>query len=385
MGASFSLSFSMVAGEASGDLLGNALLKGLRNRWPDLNASGIGGALMQEQGFHCLHNYEALAVHGFVDAIKNIRELLALRREIARMTITKKPDAFIGIDAPDFNFSLEKKIRQHGIKTIHMVSPSLWAWRGGRIHKIKKSTDLMLCLFPFEPEIYEKAGIEAHYVGHPLADQIPLEIDRKKAQIELGIYNNEKILIAILPGSRTAEINMLGPIFLETAKRLFKLRPHVHFVLPAAPGKLSMLKQFITRTGLHEQVTLVDGKAGQALAASHVALIASGTATLEAALYKRPMVVAYKISPATAFILKRIQWYYLPWYSLPNILCHETIVPERIQEDASPENLVLDILNWLDSPEKIKQLEIRFNELHQELRCNTGISASNAIAELLGR
>lgn len=377
--------FSLVAGEASGDLLGGALLHGMRERWPDLKAEGIGGPMMQAQGFECLHSYEALAIHGFVDAIKNIRELLALRSNMVKQVIDQRPDIFIGIDAPDFNFGLEKRIRQSGIKTAHFVSPSLWAWRGGRIHKIKKSTDLMLCLFPFEPAIYEKAGIAARYVGHPLADQIPIEVNREQARSQLGLQNEKKTLIAILPGSRGAEIKYLAPIFLATAKEMLKHRPDTHFILPAAPGKYDVLKSMLETSGLAHHVTMTEGNAGIALSACHVALIASGTAALEAALYKCPMVVAYKISPLTAFILNRMKWYYLPWYSLPNILCNETIVPERIQHDATPEMLCKDLLAWLDSPNKIEALQARFTELHHHLKCNTGMRATDAIAELLER
>lgn len=375
--------FSLLAGEASGDLLGGALLRGMRQQWPMLTATGIGGPQMQAQGFECWHSYEKLAIHGFIDALKNIRELLALRREMVKRIIEQRPNVFIGIDAPDFNFGVEKRIRQQGIKTVHFVSPSLWAWRGGRIHKIKQSTDLMLCLFPFEPEIYEKQGIAARYVGHPLADQIPIEIDRQQARNQLGLQDEEKVLVALLPGSRGAEIKMLAPVFLETAQKLLQSRPNIHFVLPAAPGKYEALQSLLEGAALLEHVTLTKEDAGTALAACNVALIASGTATLEAALYKRPMVVAYKISPATALILKRVKWYYLPWYSLPNILCNESVVPERIQDDVTADRLCEDLIAWLDSPKKVEALESRFTDLHHQLKCDTGVRATDAIAELL--
>lgn len=375
------LQFSMVAGEASGDMLAGLLLKGMRQYWPAFQAGGIGGGQMQAHGFNCWTTYEDLAVHGYVDALKNYRKLSALRQKTGDRIIVERPAAFIGVDAPDFNLGLEKRVRQAGIKAIHFVSPSIWAWRGWRIKTIAKSTDLVLCLFPFEPSIYEKAGIQARYVGHPLADEIPLKIDQKQARDKLGLQNVSDAVIAIMPGSRRSEMRQLGAVFLATAKELLKHRPNLRFVFPVAPGLMPMAKPLIDACGIAQHITVLESRAGDALAACDIALIASGTATLEAALYKRPMVIAYKVGCISGFIFRRMA--YLPWIGLPNILCKETVVPEHVQGSVNPQELSQDVLRWLDAPTKMEALQRRFAELHQLLRCHTAQAATHAIAELL--
>ncbi|MGL4668642.1 MAG: lipid-A-disaccharide synthase [Saezia sp.] len=379
-----SLNVRMAVGEASGDLLAGLLLKGMRHRWANFHAAGIGGQKMAAEGFECWESYDQLAIHGYVDAIKNYRSLSALRKNIASRIIAQKPDAFIGVDAPDFNLGLERLIKEQGIKTVHFVSPSVWAWRGWRVKTIAQSTDLILCLFPFEPEIYAKVGGSASYVGHPLADEIPIEIDQKAARIQLGLEHTDfDALIALMPGSRRSEINQLAQTFLDTARELLKHRPRLKFVLPMAPGMSAVLSSMVQQSGLSEHVITLDGQAGLALTACDVALIASGTATLEAALYKRPMVIAYKVGFLSGAIFKHMN--YLPWIGLPNILCRETIVPERVQKEMNPPQLSKDVLNWLDSPQKVDMLKTRFTELHHTLRCNTAQAATHAIAEFIKR
>lgn len=375
--------FRMVAGEASGDMLAGLLLKGMHEHWLDVQAAGIGGNQMQAQGFDCWWPYDKLAVHGYVDAIKSYRELSALRRQVGDRILADRPAAFIGVDAPDFNLGLEKRVRQAGIKAIHFVSPSIWAWRGWRMKAIKESTDLVLCLFPFEPAIYEKAGIAATYVGHPLADEIPLKIDQQGARAEFNLQNAPDAVIAIMPGSRRSEMQRLGAPFLATARKLLQYRPQAHFLFPVAPGLMPMALPLVQASGLPpERIQVTEGRAGQVLAACDVALIASGTATLEAALYKRPMVIAYKVGAISGFILRRMS--YLPWIGLPNILCKESMVPERVQAQVTPEQLAQDLLAWLDAPGKMESLQKRFTELHVLLRQNTAKMATNAIVQALG-
>lgn len=379
-----SLNFRMVAGEASGDLLASLLLKGMHKRWPGLYAAGIGGSKMQVQGFECWTPYDQLAVHGYVDAIKNYRVLSALRARTGDRIIADHPDAFIGIDAPDFNLGLAHRIKQAGIPAIHFVSPSIWAWRGWRIKTIAKSVDMVLCLFPFEPAIYEKAGINAQYVGHPLADEIPVDIDQHAARSVLNLSDsNMDALIALMPGSRHSEVAQLAPTYLQAAKELLKHRPNLKFVLPVAPKLMGIIQPLVQSAGLLDVVTILDGNAGLALSACDVAVIASGTATLEAALYKRPMVIAYKVGTISGFIFKRMS--YLPWIGLPNILCNETIVPERVQQEMNAPQLASDVLSWLDSPQKVQVLQSRFTELHHLLRCDTAQAATYAIAEFIKR
>lgn len=371
----------MVAGETSGDLLAGLLLGGMKARWPDLSSQGIGGPKMAAQGFEAWWPHEKLAVHGFnMEVLRRFREIWTIRRRLGDRLLADRPDVFIGVDAPDFNLGLEARLKEQGVKTVHFVSPSIWAWRGGRIKKIHRSVDHMLCLFPFEPKIYQDAGINASFVGHPLADTIPLEVPRAAARASLGIAESTP-LVAVLPGSRRGEIQHIAPCFLQTVALLAKQRPDLRFVLPVVPGLREMVEPMVREHAPDAPLTLLDGHSHEALAACDVTLIASGTATLEAALFKRPMVIAYQLSPMSWQIMKRMG--YLPWVGLPNILERDFVVPERLQDDANPPQLARDVLAWLDDPARSASVQQRFLELHHTLRRNTGQAATDVIAQIL--
>ena len=373
--------FAMVAGEASGDLLASLLLGGLRARWPQLAAQGIGGPRMAEQGFEAWWPHERLAVRGYVEVLRHYRGLLAIRQALAARLLAAPPDAFIGVDAPDFNLGLEAQLKQAGIRTVHFVSPSIWAWRGKRIERIGRAVDLMLCLFPFEPALYARRGIAAHYVGHPLADAIPLEPPRAQARIALGVPEDETV-VALLPGSRRSEIEYIAPAFVAAAARMQRARPDLRLVLPVVPGLRGLLEPLLAREPAL-RVSVLDGRSHEALAACDATLIASGTATLEAALFKRPMVIAYRMHPLSWQLMKRMR--YQPWVGLPNILLQDFVVPELIQSDATPEALARETLAWLDDAGRVARLQTRFAELHHLLRRDTARAATDAIATLLGR
>jgi len=372
---------AMVAGETSGDLLAGLLLGGMRTRWPELTASGIGGPKMAAHGFQAHWPYEKLAVHGFnLEVLRRFREIWGIREQLAARLLQERPDVFIGVDAPDFNLGLEARLKAQGIKTVHFVSPSIWAWRGGRINKIHRSVDHMLCLFPFEPKLYQDKGISASYVGHPLADTIPLEVPREAARAKLGLGADVQV-VAVLPGSRGGEIRHIAPTFLQTVARLSQQRPELRFLLPIVPGMRALVEPMVAEHAPKAALTLLDGQSHEALAACDVTLIASGTATLEAALFKRPMVIAYKISALSWPIMKRMA--YLPWVGLPNILLSDFVVPERLQHEANPEQLASDVLAWLDQPARAQSVQQRFLELHHTLRRDTARAASDAIAQVL--
>ncbi|MDE2434524.1 MAG: lipid-A-disaccharide synthase [Burkholderiales bacterium] len=373
----------MVAGETSGDLLAGLLLGGLHQRWPGLKSAGIGGPRMAAHGFEPWWPYEKLAVHGFnMEVLRRFREIWTIRRELGDRLLRERPEVFVGVDAPDFNLGLEARLKAAGIKTVHFVSPSIWAWRGGRINKIHRSVDHMLCLFPFEPALYHAKGIAATFVGHPLADTIPIEVPRAQARASLG-FSDSTPLIAVLPGSRRGEVLHNTPAFLQTVALLSRQRPDLRFVLPVVPGLRDMVEPLVREHAPEAPLTLLHGRSHEALAACDVTLIASGTATLEAALFKRPMVISYKISGLSWQIMKRMG--YLPWVGLPNILLKDFVVPERLQHDATPEQLSQDVLGWLDQPAKAEAVVQRFSELHHLLRCNTAQAATHAIAQVLER
>jgi lipid-A-disaccharide synthase len=372
---------AMVAGETSGDLLASLLLGGLRARWPGLTAHGIGGPAMAQHGFDAWWPYQKLAVHGFnLELVRRFREIWGIREQLAQRLLAQRPDVFVGVDAPDFNLGLEARLKAQGVKTVHFVSPSIWAWRGGRIHKIHRSVDHMLCLFPFEPELYEAHGIAASFVGHPLADTIPLEVPRDAARRQLGLQTSDAV-VAILPGSRRGEIAHIAPTFLQTVARLHALRPELRFVMPVVPGLMEMVAPMVQVHAPNVPIQVLEGRSHEALAACDVTLIASGTATLEAALFKRPMVIAYKISALSWPLMKRMA--YLPWVGLPNILLRDFVVPERLQHDAHPAQLADDVLAWLEQPARAQSVQQRFLDLHHVLRRNTAQAASDAIAQVL--
>jgi lipid-A-disaccharide synthase len=371
---------AMVAGEASGDLLAALLLGGLRQRWSNLGSFGIGGPKMIDQGFDAWWPQHKLAVHGYADALRHYPELSGIRRQLAARLLQARPDAFIGVDAPDFNLSLEAQLRHAGIKAIHFVCPSIWAWRGGRVQRIARSVDHVLCLFPFEPELLQRAGIAATFVGHPLADVIPLVPPRAEARQRLGLDEHEPV-VALLPGSRQGEIRHIAPAFLRAAVLLHARRPSLRFVLPLAPGLRAALAPLI---GVHAPglpLQLLDGASHDALAACNVTLIASGTATLEAALFKRPMVIGYRMHALSWQIMKRMS--YQPWVGLPNILSREFVVPEFLQDACQPEALADAVLAQLDDEAGAQRLATRFTELHLLLKRDTARCATDAIATIL--
>ena len=374
--------FGMVAGEPSGDLLAGLLLGGLRSRWPDMQAFGIGGPNMARHGFDAWWAHDKLAVHGYsMELLRRYREISEIRRQLTQRLLHDKPDAFIGVDAPDFNLDLEARLKEQGVRTIHFVSPSIWAWRGKRIEKIRKSTDLVLCVFPFEPALYAKHGIPARYVGHPLADAIPLDVPRAASRLALGI-DAHQTLVALLPGSRRSEIQYIAPRLLQAAAEMHRQRPGLRFVLPLVPGFRHLVEPLRRQYAADIDIDLVDGRSHEALAACDLTLIASGTATLEAALFKRPMVITYAMHPLSWQMMKRMK--YQPWVGLPNILANDFVVPELLQGDATPARLARAAFEWLDDPARCAALSRRFDTLHRELRCNTAQSATDAIEQLLG-
>lgn len=374
--------FAMVAGEASGDLLAAALLGGLRARWPALSAQGIGGPKMAAQGFEAWWPHDKLAVRGYVEVLSHYRELAGIRHQLAERLLAAKPDLFIGVDAPDFNLDLEARLKAGGIRTVHFISPSIWAWRGKRIEKIRKAVDAVLCIFPFEPEIYARRGIAAHYVGHPLADAIPLEVPRAASRAALALGDDERV-VALLPGSRRSEIQYIAPRLFAAAAEMGKLRQGLRFILPVVPGLRHLIEPLRKQYADRVAVELLDGRSHEALAACDVTLIASGTATLEAALFKRPMVITYAMHALSWQMMKRMK--YQPWVGLPNILLRDFAVPELIQGDATPERLAHATLAWLDDPQRCAELEQRFQALHLELKRDTARAATDAIAEILAR
>ena len=371
----------MVAGEASGDLLAGLLLGGLKTRWPDLQAGGIGGPKMVAQGFDAWWPHDKLAVHGYsMEVLRRYREISGIRTQLAERLLKDKPDSFIGVDAPDFNLDLEARLKAQGIKAIHFVSPSIWAWRGKRIQKIRDATDLVLCIFPFEPPIYAKQGINAAYVGHPLADTIPFEVPRAASRATLGIPESQTV-VALMPGSRRAEVQYIAPRLLAAAAEMNRLRPGLHFVLPVVPGLRHLVEPLRKQLAPDVDIDLLDGRSHEALAACDVTLIASGTATLEAALFKRPMVITYAMHALSWQMMKRMK--YQPWVGLPNILLSDFAVPELLQGDATPERLAHAAMAWLDDAPRCEALKLRFEALHLELRRNTAQAATDAIKKIL--
>ncbi|MBX8485428.1 lipid-A-disaccharide synthase [Pseudomonas cichorii] len=371
-----SLRIALVAGEASGDILGSGLMRAIKARHPDVEFMGVGGPLMEAEGMVSSFPMERLSVMGLVEVLGRLRELLARRKLLVQTLIDEKPDVFIGIDAPDFTLNIELQLRRAGIKTVHYVSPSVWAWRQKRVLKIREGCDLMLTLLPFEARFYEEKGVPVRFVGHPLADIIPLESDRPAARAELGLGDGP--VVALMPGSRGGEVGRLGSLFFDTAERLLAQRPGLRFVLPcASPQRRAQVEQLLQGRDL--PITLLDGRSHVALAACDAVLIASGTATLEALLYKRPMVVAYRLAPLTFWILKRLVK--SPYVSLPNLLAQRLLVPELLQDDATPEALARTLLPLLDDGQA---QTAGFDEIHRTLRRDASNQAADAVLSLLG-
>jgi lipid-A-disaccharide synthase len=378
--ASVPLQLAMAAGEPSGDLLAAALLGGLGRSLPaDTGYFGIGGPRMIAAGFNAHWPMEKLAVRGYVEAARHIPEILGIRNEFKRQLLAHPPSAFIGIDAPDFNFGLEQVLRAAGVPTIHFISPSIWAWRGSRIKKIAKAVDHMLCVFPFEKAIYDKAGIRASYVGHPLADVIPLQPDPAAARRALGLADSGPV-IAVLPGSRRAEIALIGPTFFAAMRLMVAREPGLRFVLPAAlPGLRELLQPLLD--GYPDLPLTVTAGAHLALEAADAVLVKSGTVTLEAALYKKPMVISYKVPWLTGQIMKRQG--YLPYVGLPNILAGRFVVPEILQHFATPEALAAATLRQLNDDANRSSLVDVFTALHHTLKQDTAQRAAAVIAQVL--
>lgn len=373
--------FALVAGETSGDLLAGLLLQGLRQRWPAVQTAGIGGPRMAEQGFEAWWPSEKLAVRGYIEVLRHYREIVGIRDRLRqRLLGADRPDLFVGVDAPDFNLDLEAALKAQGVRTVHFVCPSIWAWRPERVEKIRRSADHVLCIFPFEPELLARHGIASTYVGHPLANVIPIEPDRAAARRRLGLHDDDTV-VAILPGSRASEVQYLARRFFEAARRMHQARPGLRFVVPAVPALRARITELAVASGLGDALVVLDGQSHTALTACDVTLIASGTATLEAALFKRPMVIAYNMNWLSWQIMRRQQLQ--PWVGLPNILCGEFVVPELLQEAATPAALARETLAWLDAPERCAQLQQRFTDLHLLLRRDTAQLATDAIEKVL--
>ncbi|MDB5892945.1 MAG: lipid-A-disaccharide synthase [Rhodoferax sp.] len=377
----------MVAGEASGDLLAGLVLDGMRARWPDLLASGIGGPQMARRGFKALWPSDKLAVHGYsMEVVRRLRELFAIRKQLRERFLGERPDVFIGVDAPDFNLGLETALKARGIPTVHFVCPSIWAWRADRVDKIRRAADHVLCIFPFEPALLAGHGIAATYVGHPLASVIPLVPDQAAARRQLGLAPDVPV-VAILPGSRKSEVRYLAPRFFAAAALMLQARPSLQLVVPAVPNLQAEIEALAAAAGLAGRINIVAGQSHAVLAACDVTLIASGTATLEAALFKRPMVIAYNMHWLSWRLMQRKQLQ--PWVGLPNILCRDFVVPELLQDAASPQALAASVLQWLDDQavgsERITALESRFTALHHELQRDTARLATDAIQKIITR
>ncbi len=376
---------ALVAGEASGDLLAGLLLGGLQARWPAMQSHGIGGPQMARHGFTAWWPHHKLSVHGFSwELLRRYREIVGIRDQLRTRLLAEKPDLFIGVDAPDFNLALEADLRAAGVKTVHFVCPSVWAWRPERLKKIRLSVDHVLCVFPFEPALLASHGVAATYVGHPLANVIALQPDRAAARRALGLQDGDAV-VALLPGSRQGEITHLALRFFRAAAHMLLAQPAIKFIVPAVPGLQPLIEAAARQSGMAEHLQILTGQSHLALAACDVTLIASGTATLEAALFKRPMVVAYHMGWLSWKLMgrKRLQ----PWVALPNILCRDFVVPELLQDAATPEALAREVLVWLDAkahnPAKIATLQSTFTALHRELQRDTATLATDAIQKVL--
>lgn len=377
------ITIGIVAGEASGDILGSGLIKEIKKRFPNAKFEGIGGPLMIAEGFSSHVPMERLSVMGLFEVLGRIFELIGIRRRLKKHFIKSKPDVFIGIDAPDFTLGLELYLRKHGIKTAHYVSPSVWAWRQKRIFKIARAVDLMLTLFPFEARFYNEHNVPVRFVGHPLADLIPMNSSQQDYRKELGL-DADKSIVALLPGSRSGEIHYLGDVFVQAAELISQSRPDVQFVLPYVnEARKQQIEELLGKYNLALSIKLVQGQSRAVMAASDVILLASGTATLEAMLVKRPMVVAYRMSAITYAIMTKLMK--APYISLPNLLANKLLVPELIQAQASPVNLAREVLSRLSSSEEQQKLQNAFSDIHNDLKQDASYQAAEAVCNLIKR
>jgi lipid-A-disaccharide synthase len=377
------LRVGMVAGEASGDLLGAHLIAALKGRRPSMAFAGIGGPKMAAHGFQSHYPMEMLSVRGYAEVLRHYAGIMAMRRKLARELLQAKPDLFIGVDSSDFNLGLERKLKEAGIPAIHYVSPSVWAWRGWRMRRIVRSVDRILVMFPFEPPLYEKAGVPVTYVGHPLADVIPQQPNKEEARAQLRLPSG-KLIVALLPGSRRSELHYMAGAFVLAAHRFRQEVHDVHFVCPMVTRDTRDMFE----RAMHEHqrtdlpLTLLFGHSHEALAAADLALVASGTASLETALFKTPMVIAYRQSPITWTLMRSML--YLPYVGMPNILAGERLVPELLQDEANPAALSAALLAlFRDTAAQRRQIE-RFHEFHHLLRQNTAEKAADAVLGMLG-
>ncbi|HEU0276227.1 MAG TPA: lipid-A-disaccharide synthase [Rhodanobacteraceae bacterium] len=373
--------FALAAGEDSGDLLGADLIKALRARYPDARFGGIGGPRMRAVGFEAWHDVAELSVMGLAEVLRHLPRLLRLRAALAHRLVALRPDAFIGIDAPDFNLGLEARLKRAGIPTVHYVSPAVWAWREGRAARIARSTDCVLCLFPMEPAIYARHGVSARFVGHPLADRFPLVPDRDAARHDLALAPDAPVL-AVLPGSRGSEVHRLGRIFVQAATRVAAAIPRLQIVVPVANP---CCRAALEGVSLPPGTRLIDGHAQRAMIAADVVLLASGTAALEGMLAKRPLVVGYRIAPLTYALVKGLGMLKTGLYSLPNILAGAALVPERMQRDCTPDRLADDVLAWFHDAARCAALTREFERLHLALHAGGGAAAAagRAIGQVL--
>jgi lipid-A-disaccharide synthase len=374
------LRVSMVAAERSGDMLAALLLGGLHKVWPNLQASGIGGPQMDATGFVSRWSCDELSVRGLVEALWNYRHINGIRQALIQQVLSDLPDLYVGVDASDFNLPVARLLRQKGVPTVQLVCPSIWAWRPERVQKIRDSVDHVLCIYPFEPDLLAEHGIEGTFVGHPVADVIALEPDRLQARQALDLPA-EATVVALLPGSRPSEVKSLAIPFLQAAQLMLKQRPGLRFVLPTHGQLKPVIEAAMAQTGMQAHVHLVMGRSHEVQAACDVALVASGTATLETALHKRPMVIAYKMQWLSWQIANRQRL--LPWVGLPNILCNESLVPEFLQEQVQAQALANAVMRWLDDPTAVSLLQDRFTVLHHQLRQDMPTLATHAIQKTI--
>lgn len=376
------MKIGLVAGEASGDLLGAGLIRAIRERVPEATFEGVAGPAMVEAGCEQWEDAEQLAVFGLIEPLTHIPRLLKLRRSLAKRWTESPPDVFVGIDAPDFNLGLEKKLRKSGIRTVHYVSPSIWVWRAGRIETVRKAADRVLCILPFEKKIYDEKGIDAVFVGHPKATSLPADIDVASAREMLDIGAGP--VVAVLPGSRLSEVERLGPVFATTAAMLLKHRDDLNFITPVASAKLRpLIEQQLAAAGVLDKFCLVEGDSIEAMSAADVVLLASGTAALESALLGKPTVAAYAIAKLGA-VIARVIGLRNKYFTIPNLVADEALIPEFIQEDVKAGALAQSVWELLEDPARCEEISRRFGTLREELALGADERAADAVIELAG-
>ena len=376
------LTIAMVAGEASGDLLGAGLVREIKKAYPGARCYGIGGPKMIAEGFESLFPMERLSVMGLVEVLGRLWELMGIRKQLRNTLLADRPDGFIGIDAPDFNLALERRLKSQGIPTVHYVSPQVWAWRESRLKKIQRSVDHMLCLLPFEADYYQGHGVPVTFVGHPLADQVPVNPDKTAARQSLRVAESGPVM-AILPGSRKTEVEHLGSLFLETAREVRKSIPNIRFLIPAANPRRKQQLLSILENYPDLDIALTDGRASEVMAGSDAILIASGTATLEAALHKRPMVISYRMSSISFAIISRLVK--VKYVGLPNLLSEHPMVPELLQDDATVENLSNAMLKALRDTQWSQAMTANFADIHNTLKRDASVLSWQAIQTVIGK